>query len=137
MTEFKEKMEQMSKPEIEELKHRDLLSSVIIKSKDTSVLSSWWLGIPVYLVAAFVMKSCFMPHTTLLSNIDGFTEQNKLVSFFIFIAIPITFIIINLIITKNIFSLFAKIASFHFFKVIRFNLLIIAASLLLMLLYSL
>jgi hypothetical protein len=43
---FGETLSKMQKPEISELKHEELLAGIIMKAKDKSVVSFWWLCIP-------------------------------------------------------------------------------------------
>ena len=61
MDDFEKILEQMSKPEIKHLQHEELLSKIISNAKEYSVLSFWWMSIPVYVIALFIMKTFFMP----------------------------------------------------------------------------
>jgi H+/gluconate symporter-like permease len=69
---FEEQLIRMSKPGVTHLKHQDMLAEAIVKAKDKSVLSGWWLSIPLYIIAALLMKSFFMRSTTLVTNMHEF-----------------------------------------------------------------
>ena len=68
-TNFEEGLVQMTKPEVTKIKHQDMLADAIARSKDTSVLSWWWLSVPGYVIATLLMKSIYMPHSSYLSNV--------------------------------------------------------------------
>ena len=74
---FEKKLEEMAKPEIHNLKHEDILSRSIINAKDKSVVSWWWLSVPVFIILMLLMKSTFMPGTTLISNMHELGKQVK------------------------------------------------------------
>ncbi len=57
MKNFEDKLFHMTKPEVSQLKHQDMLANAITKAKDKSVLSWWWLSIPLYLITTLLMKS--------------------------------------------------------------------------------
>ncbi len=137
MKNFEEILNGMSKPEINNLKHEDLLAKAIINSKSKSALSFWWIIIPIYIIAAFVMKSLFVPHNSLRSNLTELTEKNGYIAILIFIAIPIVVIIINLVSIKNIYSLSKNISLSKFFVSSLINIFIILISLTIMLIYLL
>ena len=61
MDEFEEKLLKMTKPEVDKLKHESMLAQEIIKAKEKSVLSLWWISLPLYVVAMFLMKALFDP----------------------------------------------------------------------------
>ncbi len=85
----------MTKPEVSKLKHQNMLEKAIIKAKDKSVLSWWWLSIPLYILAGLLMKSIFMPSTTFGSNLHDLMGKEKYSSILFFLIVPIVFIIIN------------------------------------------
>jgi hypothetical protein len=115
---FENKLIQMTKPEVTPLKHQEMLSSAITKAKDKSVISWWWLSVPLYIITTLLMKSFFMPGTTLISNIYELTGREKYSSLLFFLILPIVFMITN-------------------FISIRFNVLIIIFSILVLIIYSL
>jgi hypothetical protein len=137
MQSFEEKLKQISKPEISQLKHQDMLANEIIKAKDKSVLSWWWLSIPLYIIAAFLMKTFYMPHTTLISNIHDFTNKEKFLALLLFLIMPIIFIILNLLSIRKIHFLSGSPKTIIFLKAVWFNIIIIISSILILIIYSL
>jgi len=137
MQNFEEKLTQMTKPEVTHLKHQDMLASAITKAKDKSVISLWWLSIPLYLIATLLMKSIFMPHTTLFSNIHDFTSAETYLSVLFFLVLPSVFIVINFISIRNIYFLSGSPKSINFLLTVWFNVLMIIFSILILLIYSL
>jgi hypothetical protein len=105
MENFEDKLSQITKPDVSQLKHQDMLANEIIKAKDKSVLSWWWLSIPLYIIAALLMKSAFMPHTTLISNLQDLTSRDKYSTLLFFLVLPLIFIAINLISIRKIYFL--------------------------------
>ena len=134
---FEMELLEMTKPEITELKHQDMLEKAIIKAKDKSVLSWWWLSIPLYILAALLMKSLFMPSTTFGSNLHDLMSKENYASFLFFLVVPIVFIIINVLSIRKIYFLSGSPGLFGFLKVVWFNLLIIIASFIILLIYLL
>jgi hypothetical protein len=134
---FEEKLTQMTKPEVTELKHQDMLAKSIATAKDKSVLSWWWLSIPLYICAALLMKSFFMPQTSLVSNLHNLTSKDKYSSILFFLVLPIIFAVINLISIRKIYFLSGNPNTLHFLESVWFNILIIAASIIILIIYSL
>lgn len=79
----------MSKPEVPPLKHQEALSRLVIQGKRRMAVSVWWLAVPVFMVAAFVMKEFYKPGSTLGSSIRDFKERNFLLSFLLFVFVPL------------------------------------------------
>jgi hypothetical protein len=127
----------MSQPGIPELKHQDMLEKAIIGAKDKSVISWWWLSIPLYMIAALLMKTVFMPGTDLISNLRELAAKNQYSSLLFFLILLIVLIVINLISTKSIYLLSGRTKTFYFLRALWFNVLIIFLSLLILLIYSL
>jgi hypothetical protein len=134
---FEEKLIHMSKPEITELQHQDMLARSILKSKDKSVLSGWWLSIPLYIIAALIMKAFFMQGTTMQSNLHNLINKEKYSSFFFFLGLPIVFIIINTMSIRKIYYLSGNPQLLNFLRLVWFNLLVIIISILILIIYSL
>lgn len=132
---FENILMQMSKPKVTHLKHQDMLANAITNAKDKSVLSLWWLSIPLYIIAALLMKTCFMPNTTLASNIHELASKGKYSALFIFVVIPILFIAINVATIRKIYFLSGSPKSVSFLKEVWFNLLIIVSSILILIIY--
>jgi len=137
MENFEEKLSQMTKPEVTHLKHQDMLANAITKAKDKSVISWWWLSIPLYLIAALLMKTIFMPQTTLLANLHEFTRREILSSLLFFLVLPIVFIAINFISIRNIYFLSGSPKSISFLRTVWFNVFMIIFSILIIIIYSL
>ena len=137
MENFEEKLSQMTKPEITHLKHQDMLANAIIKAKDKSVISWWWLSIPLYLFATLLMKTIFMPQTTLRLNIHDFTSRQIYSSVLFFLVLPIVFIVINFISIRNIYFLSGSPKTITFLRTAWFNVLMIIFSILILIIYSL
>jgi hypothetical protein len=134
---FEKKLNEMEKPEIHNLKHEDILSRAIINAKDKSVVSWWWLSVPVFIVLMLIMKSTFMPGTTLISNMHELEGNQKLISIIFFLISPLVLILVNALTIKNIHFLSGSPKSFYFFKAVWFNILIIAVSVCILIIYSL
>ena len=137
MEKFEDTLFQMTKPEVSQLKHQDRLANAITKARDKTVLSWWWLSIPIYMLAMLLMKSFFMPSTTLLSNLGDMESKQKYCSVLFFVIMPLIFILINLMSMKKIYFLSGSPKSLSFLKVVWFNVLIIMASVLILIIYSL
>lgn len=137
MKDFEDKLFQMTKPEVSQLKHQELLANTITKAKDKSVLSWWWLSIPLYLIATLLMKSFFLPSTSLTSNLHELSRNGRYSSVLIFAVLPVVFILINLITIRKIFFLSGSPKPIDFLRLVWFNIIIIIASILILLIYSL
>ena len=134
---FEEKLSQMTKPAVNQLKHQEMLSNAVSNAKDKSVVSWWWLSIPIYLIAMLLMKSIYMPGTTLISNIHNLTKEQKIPSVILFLVLPVVFILINFFSIRKVFLLSGSPKYLNFLKTIWFNLIMILFSILILLIYSL
>jgi hypothetical protein len=132
---FEEELIKMRKPNVSQLKHQDMLSKAITSAKNRSVLSIWWLSIPLYILATLLMKSYFMPRTTLFSNLHLTAQKMKYSSILFFVVIPVLFVVINFISIRKIYFLFPNPKTIAFIKAIWFNLLLIIASLIILIIY--
>jgi hypothetical protein len=135
MEEFDEILDKMSKPQISGLKHQEMLSDAVIKARERSVLSWWWISIPVYLIAALLMKTVFMPGTSFYSNLHAMASGNRFLSILLFLVIPAIIIVVNLFHIRKIYSLTGNPGSATFFRIAWFNLLAVAASAVIILIY--
>jgi hypothetical protein len=133
---FEDRLARITKPEISELKHEDMLANALIKAKDKSAVSWWWLAIPLYIIGAFLMKA-FFTHTTLFSNIREMSSREKYASLLFFVVIPIVFLVLNLINIRKIYLLSGSSKNFSFFKLVWFNLLMIFLSIFIIIIYLL
>lgn len=136
MENFEDKIKNMTKPEISQLKHQEMLTDAISNAKDKSVLSWWWLSIPLYMIAALSMKTFFMKGTTLVSNIHDLAARDKYSSFIFFVVVPAVFIILNFVSIRKIYKLSAG-STTNFLETVWFNFLIIIASLIILIIYLL
>jgi len=134
---FEKKLEAMTKPEIQGLKHESMLADAIINAKDKSVVSWWWLSVPVFIILMLMMKSTFMPGTTLISNMHELESSQKYMSLIFFLISPLVLIIINAFSIRKIYFLSGSPKSINFLETIWFNILIIGFSVLILIIYSL
>jgi hypothetical protein len=134
---FEEELKNMTKPEVTQLKHQEILQEEILRNKDKSALNWWWLSIPVYAIAVLVMKTAFMPNTTLLSNIHELGEKNELTTILMFVVLPVVLILVNLLVIRKIYCVSGSPKTTGFLKVVWFNILVIVCSLLILIIYSL
>jgi hypothetical protein len=134
---FEEELINMTKPQVSDLKHQDMLADAIIKAKDKSVLSWWWLSIPLYIIAALMMKTMFMPGTTLISNIHELAVKEKYSSLLFFAIVPAVFIIFNFLSIRKIYFLSGSPRTINFLSAVWFNILIIIASVFVLIIYVL
>jgi len=134
---FEEKLIHMTKPDISQLKHQDMLAKAIIHAKDKSVVSFWWLGIPIYLLAAFAMKSIYIPHMSFTSSFHELTDKQGYMAVIIFILLPIILIIINLISIRQLYYLYGNTKVKVFIKTVLAQILIIILSMVIFIIYLL
>ncbi len=132
---FEEQLIKMKKPKVSQLKHQDMLEKAITSAKDKSVLSVWLLSIPIYILAALLMKSYFMRSTTLFSNLHELAQRMEYMSILFFVVLPVVFIAINFISIRKVYFLSGNPKAVFFFKVIWFNLLIMLASFIILIIY--
>jgi hypothetical protein len=134
---FEEKLVQMTKPEVNQLKHQDMLAKAIANAKDKTVVSWWWLIIPLYIISMLLMKSLFMSNTTLISNLHDLTTKQKFVTYIFFLILPIFIILLNIISIKKVYYLSGNPKSFIFLKVVWLNIIMILFSILILIIFSL
>ncbi len=137
MEDFEDKLNKMTKPEIVDLSHQNILANTVIRAKDKSVLSMWWLSVPLYIIAALLMKTFFMPNTTLISNIHDLANKDIILSILFFVAVPIGLIVLNIRDIKKVHFLLGNPKTISFFGVIWINILTIVFSVLIIVIYSL
>jgi hypothetical protein len=134
---FEMKLKEMTKPEIPHLKHEDMLGNAIANAKDKSVVSLWWLSVPAFIVLMLVLKSVYMPGTTLVSNMKEMELQNKFVSIIFFLVSPIVLIIINALSIRKIYYLSGSPKSAGFLQAAWLNIMVIAFAVVVLIMYSL
>jgi len=114
-----------------------MLADAIINAKDKSVVSWWWLSVPAFIILMLMMKSTFMPGTTLISNLHELESTQKYMSLILFLISPLVLIIINASSIRKIYFLSGSPKSVDFLGTIWFNILIITLSVLTLIIYSL
>jgi len=132
---FEKKLTDMTKPEIPDLKHEDMLAGAIINAKDKSIVGWWWLSVPAFVILMLMMKSVFMPGTTLISNMHEMESTQKYVSIIFFLISPLILIMINVLTIKKIYFLSGSPKSVIFLGTIWYNVLVIILSLLILIIY--
>lgn len=134
---FEEKLKKMAKPGFDTLKHQEMLANSISKAKNRSILSWWWLVIPLYLIAMLVMKSLFLPNTSLLSNLHDLAAKQKFLAVIFFLILPVLIIILNFASIRKVFYMSGNPKVVKFLPVVWPNILMIVLSILVLLIYSL
>ena len=134
---FEMKLTEMTKPEIPHLKHEDMLGNAIVNAKDKSVVSLWWLSVPAFIILMLIMKSIYMPGTTLVSNMKEMELQNKFISIIFFLVSPIVLIIINAFSIRKIHFLSGTPKSATFLQAVWLNIMVIAFAVVVLIIYSL
>jgi hypothetical protein len=135
MKNFEEKLIEMTKPEVSQLKHQDMLENAITKAKDKSVISLWWLSIPFYLLAALIMKSRYVPHSSFISSFHELTESKGYLTIILFLATPVILIIVNTLSLRKLFHLYGNTKATWFIRTVITPILIIFLSLLILIIY--
>ena len=134
---FEMKLNEMTKPIIPHMKHEDMLAKAIINAKDKSVVSLWWLSVPLFIIIMLVMKSIYMPGTTLASNMSEMEIKNKFTSIIFFIISPVVIIIFNALSIRRIHFLSGSPKSLKFLEAVWINILAISLSVIVLIIYSL
>jgi hypothetical protein len=119
------------------LRREDILADAIINAKDKSVVSWWWLSVPVFIILMLLMKSYFMPETTLITNIHEFAGREKYMSLIFFLISPIVLIVVNVFSIRKLYFLSGNPKSLNFLEIVWFNIVIIALSVVILLIYLL
>jgi hypothetical protein len=134
---FEKKLFDMTKPEISRLKHEDMLANAIINAKDKSVLSLWWLSIPLFIIMMLIMKSIYMPGSDLINNIHELAGRQKYVSLIFFLIVPSLLIIFNAFSIRKVYFLSGSPRTIKFLEFVWLNIAIIALSVTILIIYSL
>jgi hypothetical protein len=134
---FEMKLTEMTKPEVPHLRHEDMLGNAIVNAKDKSIVSLWWLSVPVFIILMLVMKSIYMPGTTLVSNMNEMAAKNKLVSIIFFLISPAVLILVNALSIRKIYFLSGSPKSATFLQTVSLNIMVIAFAVVVLIMYSL
>jgi len=134
---FEKKLTAMTKPEIHQLKHEDMLAHAIINAKDKSVVGWWWLSVPLFIIMMLLMKSFYMPGTSLITSIHELAGKEKYISLIFFLIAPLVLILVNILTIRKIYFLSGSPKSMNFLENVWFNVLIIVITVLILIIYSL
>ena len=135
MEDFEKILNDMTKPQVSQLRHQEMLTDAITKAKERSLISWWWIALPLYLLAALLMKSMYMPETTLKSNLHEFKGMNGIASILMFLVLPVIIIIINLFSIRQIHRISKNLGLNILFRTVWFNLLLFLMSVAVILIY--
>ncbi len=128
MDPFEEKLTKLTKPEVIRLEHGELLCDALIRARDRSALSWWWLVLPLYVIAALLMKSYFMPGAALTSNLKEWSSDHYWISISFFVAVPVVLMVLNIRTLRQIYRLAGNPKIYEFFRYAWFHILIILLS---------
>jgi hypothetical protein len=134
---FEKEIREMEKPVVSHLKHEDLLADAIINAKGKTVVSWWWISIPLFVMAMLLMKSAYNPGTTFLSGIQELKSTDRYISLLVFLISPFIIIIVNALTIRNIYLLSGKPKSFSFSEEIWFSVVNIALAIFIIIIYVL
>ena len=134
-SDFEKILTEMKKPEVLSLKHEELLSKALIHSKRRAAVSFWWLIIPGYIVSAFLMWHYFHPGSSLISALQEAINKQGYVSFLIFVIVPLTVLIVNMIHAKVLFQLYRNENGLTLFNKMALHLLIVMISMIVITIY--
>lgn len=135
MPDFEDMLDEMGKPELPDLRHKELLERVIVRGRDRSVLNVWWLAIGFYMVAAWVMKSAYVPGMTLRRSMAEYAGRHPYLAVIFFLIIPGTVMISCLITLRRTFRDAGRPAWKDFARAMAARYLTIGAAVLLILIY--
>ena len=130
-------LKNMTKPDVKELKHEAALSKMVLKVNARSAVSFWWLCIPLYIIAALIMKSYFVPNASFISALRAFTNSRSYTAVLLFLVLPFFLILISLVSIKQLFFLFNSLTKEALLKKISIQILIILLSLIVSIIYFL
>jgi hypothetical protein len=135
LKELETKLSKMEIPAIDKLKHADLLAYATIRAKDKSVLSWWWLSIPLYIIAMLLMKSFFIHETTWKTIMKNFIEQQHYSSLLLFVIIPVFSILFNFISIRKIYYILGNPEFKQILHMVWLHIILIFVSFVLIVLY--
>lgn len=133
---FEKKLIDMTKPEISQLKHEDMLANTIINAKDKSVMSLWWLSVPLFIIMMLLMKSMYMPGSDLIANIHELAGRQKYMSLIFFLIAPSVLIILNALSVRKVYFLSGNPRTIKFLEFVWLNMVIIVLCVFILVIYS-
>lgn len=134
--EMEQMLNQMSIPSVEELKHEDILAKHIILRNHKSTISLWWLSVPVYTFAAFLMKSFYYKNTSVISMVRELLDRKSYVGPIVFGILPFLLLIINILSIRQSYYLYGSFKRGAFIQTILSELVFIILSALILLVYG-
>lgn len=134
INEFEDSLTQMTKPEVNQLNHEDMLAKEMIKAKDRSIVSIWWLAPPFYILSMLLMKALFNTEGNFFNYLVELVFFQKYLAVFLFYLIPGILICINGWSIWKIYLIAGRPQSVRFIKSVWFNILIILLAIILLLL---
>ena len=134
MDDFEKTLMEMSKPKLTRLRHQEILSKELFMNRHRNAVSWWWLGIPLYIVTALVMKSVYSPTGSLEAGIRQLKNHNKSLTYLAFVVVPVLLILINAV---NLFKIgrMIKTRDLYFLKAIQVNLIILVLSVVVLIIF--
>jgi len=134
MDDFEKTLLNMSKPEIPPLRHEEILSKALFMNRHRHAVSWWWLGIPLYIIGALIMKSMYSPGEGLLDGIRQLRDHNKILAYGAFVVVPLLLMAIS---AASIFELskIIKTRDIFFLKTILVSLIVLVLSIIVLLLF--
>jgi len=123
MESFEEQLSKMSLPETGNPQHRQLLLRQVAKLKEERTLSLWWISIPLFMIAAFYMRSFYIHNAAWASGLEEFLNRQKILGALLFAAVPGLLMLLNIFRIKKIHFLSGSPALLEFIGIIWLNLL--------------
>lgn len=88
MKNFENILSEISKPEIGELKHQDMLADRMIRVKRKTAYTWWWILLPFYIIATLMLKSLYFGNYPPEHFLKQFLVRNNTISFLLFAGLP-------------------------------------------------
>ena len=136
MQNFEKKLEEMTKPEVPQLRHQEQLTNALVKAKNRSVVSWWWLSIPLYIIGALLMKTAFVPHSSFFSNLKLLADKEWFIPVLFFVVLPVAIVTLNFITIKKVYYLMGNPRIISFLTDIWLNILIVICSVMVLFIYT-
>jgi hypothetical protein len=114
-----------------------LLLNAVKNAKDISVVGLWWLSVPAFITAMLMMKSVYMPGTTIISGINELATTQRYIYLLFFVVSPLVLIVVNILTIRKVYQLSGNPKSLNFLGSVWFNVLILLFSVLVLFIYSL
>lgn len=129
MERIEDVLNQMSKPELDELQHEEILARTIVKGQAEARISFWWISIPIYFFLAFLMKSYYTPNLSVPDALHEPFRTHPVIILLVFWWLPATLILICLLNARNAYFLFGNSRKPAFLRIISGEIIVILVSL--------